>query len=299
MNLAEHDNVATGLRPPSLRIVDSHAHLCDPLKFSYVWAKRDPHDLKAVDAASFFAAAAPSNVEKMVFVEAAVEPAQYSQELAFAEDQNVTDQRIAAYIAAAPLQSHSIDAALANLARSPIVRGIRLLSRYAPRPDFLLKERTRELIETLASLNLICEIGVWARELPIVTQLVASCPQTTFVLNHAGKPNIAANEFEPWARDLARLAKHPNILCKLSGLATLAGDRGAIPEVLAPFIRHVVDVFSPERVVYGSDWPMASSSVQYQQRVSVICDSLRDLSRSELNAIFGGNAERTYRIGST
>ncbi|UVK35512.1 amidohydrolase family protein (plasmid) [Mesorhizobium sp. AR10] len=282
--------------PSPLRVIDTHAHLCHPQKFSYIWAKRDPHDLIAVDAASFFEDTSPAGVEKMVFVEAAVEPAQHFQELAFAEEQSLLDPRVAGFIAAAPAHPNEMAAKLERLASHPLVRGIRFLSRYAPRPEFLLEKPIRELMEKLSSLGLICEIGVWAQELPIVAQLARNCPETIFILNHAGKPNIAGGELEPWAQDLRRLAQHPNVLCKLSGLATLAGLRGFSREILAPFVCHVVEVFGPERVMYGSDWPMASTSVHYLQRITAVRQSLSDLSREELDAVFKANAERIYRI---
>ncbi|MHC2296159.1 amidohydrolase family protein [Rhizobium mongolense] len=280
----------------ALPIIDTHAHLCHPQRFSYVWAKRDPHDLIGVDAASFFDDPSRAGVEKIVFVEAAVEPDQHFEELAFAEEQSLLDPRVAAFIAAAPVQSNEMTSRLEHLASHPIVRGVRFLSRYAPRPEFLLDAPVLELMQKLSSLGLICEIGVWAQELPIVTKLARNCPETTFVLNHAGKPNIAGGLLEPWAQDLTQLAKHQNVLCKLSGLATLAASRGYHREVLAPFVSHVVNVFGPERVMYGSDWPMASTSVQYLQRTSVIRQSLPDLSRSDCEAIFKANAERIYRI---
>lgn len=284
-------------RHGGLSIIDSHAHLCDPRRFAYRWASRDPHDLRYADSAAFFVAVGDAPVESLVFVEAAAVSDQIQEEIVFATEQATLDTRVCGFVASLTFESgENVQGQLERLSVTPLVRGIRLLSRYAADPMFFLKPESTKLIDQLPELNLICEIGVWPDELPRVGQLASRCQGTQFVLNHAGKPDIARSAFQPWARDLAELGRCSNVSCKISGLATLAGSRGATGEVLAPYIAHVFDVFGPERTLFGSDWPMMETALTYPEWVNIVRDGLPTRSPSEELSVFRDNAIELYGL---
>lgn len=274
-------------------IIDSHAHLCSPTRFEYRWGKREPHNLREANPAVFFEAVDGTSVDGLVFIEAAVVEGQIDDELFFAEEQAAADPRVLAYIAAVNFEAErSEDIRLARFATRPLVKGIRLLSRYAADQRFFLKEQPVRLIRSLAGLGLVCELGVWADDIGGVIQLARLCPDTQFILNHAGKPRVAEGLFQPWADDLMRLGACMNVACKVSGLPTLAGARLPTADTLGPYVTHVLKAFGPERVLFGSDWPMMEAAVDYAGWVEIV----RQATPNHQEAVFRGNAVRLYHL---
>ena len=118
-------------------------------------------------------------------------------------------------------------------------------------------------------------------------------PELTFVLDHCGKPPLVSGEIATWQRDIALLAKHPNIVCKLSGLVTEAAPDWQIAD-LRQAVDHVVACFGPQRLLWGSDWPVVNLAGGYAKWFAAAETLLADLSPAEKATIFGGNAARIY-----
>ena len=118
-------------------------------------------------------------------------------------------------------------------------------------------------------------------------------PDLTFVLDHCGKPPLVSGEIATWQRDIALLAKHPNIVCKLSGLVTEAAPDWQIAD-LRQAVDHVVGCFGPQRLLWGSDWPVVNLAGGYAKWFAAAETLLADLSPAEKAAIFGANAARIY-----
>jgi L-fuconolactonase len=133
-------------------------------------------------------------------------------------------------------------------------------------------------------------------ELPLATHLAARHPALTIVLDHCGKPDIKGGRFEPWATDLAAVAQHPNVACKLSGLPNQAAP-GAGAEVLRPYADHVLTQFGPARTLWSSDWPPLLLSSDYQAWWAMTRDLLAGLDESARRAVLGGTAARVYGLG--
>jgi L-fuconolactonase len=133
-------------------------------------------------------------------------------------------------------------------------------------------------------------------ETPLVTHIADSNPGLSIVLDHCAKPDIAGGRFEPWAGDIAMLARLPNVSCKLSGLLNCARP-GAGAGELKPFAAHVLDSFGPDRVLWASDWPPLDLASSYATWREVSLDLLSGLAPGDRGAVLGGNAERIYRLG--
>jgi L-fuconolactonase len=127
---------------------------------------------------------------------------------------------------------------------------------------------------------------------------VRALPQVRFVLDHLGKPEIRKGKLEPWREQLLRLAALPNVCCKLSGLITEAAWHAWRPEDLKPFIDAAVESFGPSRLLLGSDWPVCTLAGSSADVMAVFHDYFAQFSAVEQAAIFGGTADRVYRLSA-
>jgi L-fuconolactonase len=123
---------------------------------------------------------------------------------------------------------------------------------------------------------------------------VRDLPEGRFVLDHAAKPPIAAGAMEPWADALAELARLPNVSCKLSGLVTEARWDDWDAERIRPYADHVLASFGPDRVMFGSDWPVCELAASYAEVRGLADELLEGLSPSERDAVLWTTATRVY-----
>jgi L-fuconolactonase len=126
-----------------------------------------------------------------------------------------------------------------------------------------------------------------------VTQLVARCPQTQFVLDHAGAPDVAGGDLASWREGVRQLAALPNVACKFSGFGGLADPTQPLTPQIKPVFDHCLACFYPERMLWGSDWPVAADLKAWLRTTA---DLLGELSDHEQAAIGSGNAGRIYRM---
>ena len=158
-------------------------------------------------------------------------------------------------------------------------------------PDDLLDQPgVRAGLSTVASAGLVNELVVRAGQLPAVARAVAAIPQATFVLDHLGKPPIAAGGWRRWRDAITPVARHPNVVAKLSGLVTEAGP-GWTADGLRPYVETALELFGPDRLMFGSDWPVCELVASYEQVVAVVSDLLG----GRPAGIFGRTAARVYR----
>jgi L-fuconolactonase len=133
-------------------------------------------------------------------------------------------------------------------------------------------------------------------QLPAVIELVRQCPKTSFILDHGGKPGIRDALLDPWRAHIRELAAFPNIVCKLSGLATEADHANWTESQLQPYAEHLLECFGPSRLLFGGDWPVAKLAVDYVRWLEIAQRFVGHLSASEQAAVFCHNADRIYRI---
>jgi len=147
----------------------------------------------------------------------------------------------------------------------------------------------------LRDAGLVYDLLVLPHQLPAATAAVRALPDLTFVLDHLAKPPIAAGQREPWATELATLAREPNVVAKFSGLVTEAGRPWRV-EDLRPYADTALAAFGPDRLMLGSDWPVCLLAGTYAE-VMAAADSLLDgLAPAEQDAVRGGTATRVYGL---
>jgi L-fuconolactonase len=195
-----------------------------------------------------------------------------------------------------PIASPEFHEVLADLKRHKKLKGLRHVIQDEPDDQFILSAAFNRGIRALRDTGLVYDILIHARHLPQAARFVDMHPNQRFVLDHCAKPPILSGELEPWATGLRELAKRPHVCCKLSGLVTEADWQQWTPANLEPYWRVVLEAFGPDRLLFGSDWPVAMLATGYQRWVDVATGWVALLSASEQDAIWSGNARRVYSL---
>ncbi|MCP2335697.1 putative TIM-barrel fold metal-dependent hydrolase [Actinomadura rupiterrae] len=162
-----------------------------------------------------------------------------------------------------------------------------------PDPEWLSRPDVQRGLRAVADAGIVYDLLVKPPQADAALAVVRALPEVSFVLDHAGKPDIAGGVWEPWASWIAAMAEAPNVAVKLSGLVTEAGPDWRPDDVL-PYARHVLEAFGPSRVMFGSDWPVCTLAASYRRVVDLVRVTLADEDRAE---VFDGTARRVYRIG--
>jgi L-fuconolactonase len=174
--------------------------------------------------------------------------------------------------------------------------GIRHQAQDEPDPEWLLRPSVVRGITAVAAAGLTYDVLVQPAQHDAAVALADAVPGVRLVLDHAGKPAIAAGEYEPWAAFLSSLAVRPNVFCKLSGLVTEADWTKWTVEELKPYAAHVLSVFGPDRVMFGSDWPVCELAASYDQVYEAAQELTAGLSTLERGEVFAGTATRAYPL---
>lgn len=194
------------------------------------------------------------------------------------------------------LCSPEITAQLDQFARHPKFRGVRHVLQDEPDDAFMLRPDFQRGVRALADYGLTYDILVFPRHLPIARQLVERFPEQPFVIDHLAKPEIRSGQVEPWGREMRRLAEFPNVFCKVSGMVTEAEWAHWSSDDFVSYLDVVFDAFGPERLMFGSDWPVCTLAASYQQVVDLVRSYTDGLSREAQDQVWGETAIRFYRL---
>ncbi len=271
--------------------VDGHLHFWDPDRFHYRWLRGDRH----LDRA-FLPEHLDAEPAGIVVVQADCLPAESAREAAWIQDLSACGAPVAAIVAHVALEDPAAAAAgLADLAHVPLVTGVRRLLQDEP-PGFARRPEFVAGVRLLARHGMTMDLCLRRHQIAEVTALVQDVPEVTFVLDHLGKPRVAATLDAAWARDIRDLAALPNTYCKLSGLATEAVD--PCDRHLMAFLRFALETFGPDRCLFGSDWPVLTSVMGYGRWRAVVLEAIADLTAAEQRQVMAETAITVYRIAA-
>ncbi len=275
-------------------IIDAHHHLWRLDRGDYDWLTADlvplHRDFTAADLAPLMAAA---GVEGGMVVQAAPTAAETDYLLALA----ARTPTILGVVGWTDLTAPDAGEAIARLARDPALKGLRPMLQDLPDDDHILRPPVDAALGALAASGLRFEALVRPRHLPRLLAVRERHPDLAMIVNHAAKPDIAGGGWEPWASDLRRLAADGLTVCKLSGLVTEAGAEWDV-ERLRRYVDLVLDAFGPDRVMWGSDWPVLLLAGTYGGWLEAAERLLGGLTGPERAAILGGTARRVYGLGA-
>jgi L-fuconolactonase len=126
--------------------------------------------------------------------------------------------------------------------------------------------------------------------------MVKQSPNNTFVLDHISKPFIAKNEMQPWADQIKQIASFENVSVKVSGLFTEANWSSWNNKTFSPYFEHILDSFTPARMMFGSDWPVCLLAATYSQTINLMEELTSELTKSEQESFWSGTAKHFYRL---
>ena len=281
-----------------MRVVDGHLHLWDPTVLSYDWLEGPLLRRFGPDELDAAMHDAPDADRAFVFVQAECAPEQSIAEVDWVESLTARVP-VRGIVARAPLEDPAAtEQHLEAFAEQPLVVGVRRVLQSEPdgfclRPDFLRSARA------VAAARLSFDACVRWEQLPDVVALADAVPELTIVLDHLGKPQVGTPEVPyaahstPWAELVHDLAGRPNVSCKLSGLP--AESPGGWTEAqLRPFLDVALDAFGPDRLLFGSDWPVSGS---YGRWIDGVSSWLVDrVGEHDRHAVLAENAERIYGL---
>jgi L-fuconolactonase len=283
---------------PAFPIIDSHVHLWDPARFRIPWLDDDAILDKPYGLAEYRAQTQGIAVEGIVFMEVDVAPSYRLLEAQWVADLAKEDPLILGIVASAPLEDGERVRGFLEALRaiSPRIKGVRRLLQGESDPNFALNDDFVRGVQLLPAYGFSFDICIRHYQLPGIIKLVQRCPDTSFILDHIAKPDIKEHLLDPWREQMRELAALPNVVCKVSGVVTEADHQSWTANDLSAYILHVLDVFGPDRVVFGGDWPVVLHASSYARWVETLDALTSHLTQEEQRKLWTENARRFYRL---
>jgi L-fuconolactonase len=273
--------------------IDAHQHFWDYSAAEYPWIgqglERLARDYLPLDLTPLLAA---EGLDGSVAVQArqSVEESRWLLDLAAAHP------LVKGVVGWVDLRSDRVGDDLRVLAANPTFVGVRHVVQDEPDPRFVLDESFVRGLRQLHRHGLTYDLLLYPHQLPAAIELVGLLPEQPFVVDHLAKPRIAFGEIEAWEREIRAIARHENVCCKVSGMVTEAARQGWTPDDFTPYLDVVLDAFGPERLMFGSDWPVCLLAGEYADVAAIARDYFSRLTAAEQQMIWGDTAARFYGL---
>ncbi|MER8069865.1 amidohydrolase family protein [Streptomyces sp. NPDC094034] len=284
-----------GMAPPG--VIDAHHHIWDLSVRDQAWITGPAMAplRRNFTLADLAAETRTAQVSATVLVQTVEVPEETPEFLAAADGSDLVAGVVGWTDLTAPGVADTL-AALRELPGGDRLVGIRHQVQGEPDPEWLLRPDVRRGLAAVAAAGLVYDLVILAHQLPAAVRAAELLPGLTFVLDHLGKPPIAAGTTEPWAGLVGELAARPNTVCKLSGMVTEAAWDSWTAEGLRPYADTVLGAFGPERLMFGSDWPVCRLAATYEEVLDAARTVTDGLSEDERDAVFRETARRVYAL---
>jgi len=276
-------------------MIDAHHHFWRYNEQEYVWITPE----QAVLRADFLPEQLKSEceaagVDGVVSVQARTTLEETNALLDFAAQHDF----IAGVVGWVDLRSPDVSSTLDMYGAHPRFVGVREICQGAADEDYFDHPAFNRGIEELTLRNLTYDILIFADQLRSATRFVDRHPTQSFVVDHCAKPPIRRGQFaKTWAKDLAELALRENVYCKFSGLATeVRDDSSWDAELMRPYFESVIAAFGPQRVMFGSDWPVSIQSTSYEAWIEACKTLAASLTGAEQSAVMEETARCFYEL---
>jgi L-fuconolactonase len=278
-------------------VIDSHQHfwkLSQPAPFDYSWLnapqlakiKRDylPEHLAQLIQ--------QTGVQKTIFVQTQHNLDENRWVLREAERHDF----IVGVVGWVDLASPACEEQLLEFEEHPKFVGIRHVTHDEPDDDFILRADVLRGIAVLERYDMPFDMLFFVKHLQHAQTLAERFPNLTLVLDHLSKPRIKEQRLDDWVTNFRAAARYPNVICKLSGMVTEADWANWKPADLRPYVQEALEAFGPERLMFGSDWPVCELAASYHEVYDALNEVLGPISAAERAAIFGETAARVYKL---
>jgi len=278
--------------------VDAHHHLWDLTVRDQPWTEGLPTLRRSFALAELEPELRKEGIGATVLVQTVDVPEESPELLALAAAHPV----VAGVVGWVDLTAPDVPDRLAALRAEPGGRGlvgVRHGVQSEPDPRWLCRADVRRGLAAVGAAGLVYDLLVVPAQLPAAIETVRALPGLRFVLDHAGKPNIASGteaDRAHWAADIRALGAEGNVVVKLSGLVTEADHGGWTPADIRPYAEQVLAAFGPDRTMFGSDWPVCLLAAEYGRVAELARDLIAALSEAERDAVLGATAARWYDL---
>lgn len=295
-------------------IIDTHQHLWDLSKFKLPWVDGSPAINRSYLQSDYAEATAGLQVVKAVYMEVDVDPSQQVAEALYIIDQcKRPDTPTAGAVISGRPASADFAAYIGQFKGNPYIKGVRQVLHVPETPaGYCLQPTFVKNIQLLGDMGLSFDLCLRPSELRDAVKLVDQCPDTRFIVDHCGNadPNIIADASDQlhdpanpfshsrrqWLDDMQALANRPNVICKISGIIARVIPGQWSAATLAPTVNHCLDLFGPNRVVFGGDWPVCTLGASYREWVTALREIIADRSETDQRKLLHDNAERFYTL---
>ncbi len=272
--------------------IDAHQHFWTLARTDYGWLTPAVgsiyRDFQPADLAPLLDHA---GIEGTILVQAAPTAAESEYMLSLADAHDF----IKGVVGWVDFEGEDASGEIARLAAHPKFVGLRPMIQDIADDNWMLKPELDAAFRALIEADLTFDALTFPRHLKNLKALLARYTDMRVVIDHASKPQIANGEFDDWAADMAELASSTAAYCKMSGLVTEAAPNWELEDI-KPYVDHLIATFGPERLIWGSDWPVCTLASSYERWVETSEALLANISPAERDAILGGNAKQAYRL---
>ena len=271
--------------------IDAHQHFWKVARGDYGWLAAYPtiaRDFLPADLAPLLAKA---GIDKTILVQAAPAVSETEFLLQIAE----ATPFVAGVVGWVALDAPDAPIQIARLAANAKLVGLRPMLQDLPDDAWSLRQDLTPALDAMKRADLCFDALVKPRHLPVLIEFLARHDLLAVVIDHGAKPDIATNGIEPWARCMREIGRNSRALCKLSGLATEAGPDWSA-QILEPYVDVLLESFGPQRLMWGSDWPVLNLAGDYAGWLDLAETLTKQLTSIEGDAIFGGTAASFYGL---
>lgn len=275
-------------------MIDAHQHFWQRGRFKDAWLDRPEH--RPISASFLPENLAPllrkAGVDRTVFVQTQhdLEENRWVLDLAARHDW------IAGVVGWVDLASPRCEEQLLEFKARPKFVGVRHIVQDEPDGDFIVRPAVLNGLGVLEKHGVPFDLLFFVKHLRHAETLARRFPGLRMVIDHLAKPRIRDHSMEGWKEAFVAAARHPNVFCKLSGMVTEADWKGWAVADLKPYVQLALDAFGPDRLMFGSDWPVCLLAAPYERVLEALREALGPLAAADLAKIFGGTATRFYGL---
>ena len=280
-----------------LSLLDTHQHLIYRDEATYSWTENiSPLAESNFTLDDYKNLTNNLGVSGTLFMEAGADDGDYKKETKFIKtlSNNPENNMMSLIASIRPEEEKDFDSWLNETLEMGVV-GYRRVLHVMPN-ELSQSETFRSNIRKIGDAGKTFDLCFLPSQLSVAKELAEKCDNTSLILNHCGVPAIANNELDPWRQDIEALSKVPNVICKLSGLMAYCAPGTSSYETIEPYVDHILKCFEPNRMVWGSDWPVVNLGKGLPEWIEVTRKILSKLSLDEAEAIANRTAQKTYKI---
>jgi L-fuconolactonase len=273
--------------------IDAHQHFWDLDRFEYSWMPPEPSVLRQTFLPDRLARILTRNrFEGSVLVQANTLLAETHWLLDLAD----ANEFIRAVVGWVDLTDPLLGSQLDELQKRSKFKGVRHPVHDESDDNWLMRPAVLAGLAELARRCLPFDLLLRPQHLPLVPRIAERVPDLRMVIDHIAKPLIAAQVLEPWARDIEAASQLPQVYCKLSGMITEGGPQACGAQPLRPYVSHVMRIFGPDRLMFGSDWPVCMLAGTWKEALAAFTQSIGMQPIEIREKLLGDTARRFYGI---